>query len=126
MDAYILHIRLERSHWYVWPNSIIQPSSPPETHPKPNTNIVAYSTFPPPYLHHLLRLCSSPSPTPSLTSSSTPPNTTPTPTTPYSPSSSSLDPNQLRALQSLNIPTSKDSALPPPPIHKNKKTKKNP
>ncbi|CAL8147262.1 unnamed protein product [Prunus armeniaca] len=55
--------------------------------------------------------------TPSPISSPTPPNST-TPKTPSSPSSSSLDPKQLRALQSLNIPTSKDpctqpSLLPP-------------
>ncbi|XP_062152055.1 receptor-like protein 51 [Alnus glutinosa] len=53
------------------------------------------------------------SPTPSPTSSPTPTTPTPTPTpTTSSPSSSSspctLDPKQLRALQSLNIPTAKD------------------
>ncbi|ONI10746.1 hypothetical protein PRUPE_4G065600 [Prunus persica] len=50
--------------------------------------------------------------TPSPISSPTPPNSS-TPKTPSSPSSSSLDPKQLRALQSLNIPTSKDPCTQP-------------
>ncbi|KAM3748397.1 hypothetical protein ACB098_05G105800 [Castanea mollissima] len=66
-------------------------------------------------------------PTPSPKSSPTPtipsPESSPTPATPSSPSpsspsspssssSSTLDPKQLRALQSLNIPTSKDPCQP--------------
>ncbi|KAK6124186.1 hypothetical protein DH2020_042095 [Rehmannia glutinosa] len=43
------------------------------------------------------------------------PTSTPKPPTSTSPiSSSTLDPKQLRALQSLNIPTSKDPCSPPP------------
>uniref|UniRef100_A0A2N9IWT6 Leucine-rich repeat-containing N-terminal plant-type domain-containing protein n=1 Tax=Fagus sylvatica TaxID=28930 RepID=A0A2N9IWT6_FAGSY len=54
-------------------------------------------------------------PTPSPTSSPTPTTpTSPSPSSPSSPSSSpsTLDPKQLRALQSLNIPTSKDPCQP--------------
>ncbi|PRQ29212.1 putative leucine-rich repeat domain, L domain-containing protein [Rosa chinensis] len=55
-----------------------------------------------------------PTPSPNTTHSLPPtpsPTSSPTPTTPSAPSSkgsSSLDPKQVRALQSLNIPTSKD------------------
>uniref|UniRef100_A0A7C8YD57 2-alkenal reductase (NAD(P)(+)) n=1 Tax=Opuntia streptacantha TaxID=393608 RepID=A0A7C8YD57_OPUST len=46
------------------------------------------------------------------------PSSSPTPSTPSSPlSSSTLDPKQLRALQSLNLPTSKDPCSNPPALH---------
>ncbi|XP_062095929.1 receptor-like protein 51 [Humulus lupulus] len=50
---------------------------------------------------------------PSLSPSSSPPST------PSSPSSSTLDPKQLRALQSLNIPTSKDPCTHPTQLQRN-------
>ncbi|GMP74268.1 hypothetical protein CsSME_00031731 [Camellia sinensis var. sinensis] len=61
---------------------------------------------------------SAPSPTKSHSLPSPSPSTSPSPTKspPSTPSSSSspLDPKQLTALQSLNIPTSKDPCSPPP------------
>ncbi|KAF7121450.1 hypothetical protein RHSIM_Rhsim13G0188600 [Rhododendron simsii] len=60
---------------------------------------------------------SSPSPTKSPSSpspsSSPSPTTSPPPSSKSSPTSTTLDPKQLTALQSLNIPTSKDPCSPP-------------
>ncbi|KAF3451291.1 hypothetical protein FNV43_RR07386 [Rhamnella rubrinervis] len=61
------------------------------------------------------------SPTPSPTSSPSRPNSSSStsPSSPSSSSSSALDPKQLRALQSLNIPTSKDPCTQPTLLQNN-------
>ncbi|KAJ8437571.1 hypothetical protein Cgig2_005322 [Carnegiea gigantea] len=59
--------------------------------------------------------CLSPSISPTKSPS---PLSSPTPSTPSTPlSSSTLDPKQVRALQSLNLPTSKDPCSNPPALH---------
>ncbi|THG18516.1 receptor-like protein 51 [Camellia sinensis] len=80
----------------------------------------------PPLLSLLLLLLSSPtsslSPPTSTTSTTISPTQSPSsspspPSTPSSSSSSTLDPKQLRALQSLNVPTSTDPCSQPPSLH---------
>ncbi|KAJ9136014.1 hypothetical protein P3X46_033130 [Hevea brasiliensis] len=56
-----------------------------------------------------------PSPISSPTPSSTTPSPSSAPTTPSPSTHSTLDPKQLRALQSLDIPTSKDPCIQPSP-----------
>ncbi|PON41138.1 LRR domain containing protein [Parasponia andersonii] len=82
------------------PRAVVSPTPSPISSPTPPRNNSSSSSSPSPSL--------SPSPPSSSSSSPSP-----------SPGSSTLDPKQLRALQSLNIPTSKDPCTQPALLRNN-------